>query len=211
LGDVVQAWATAPEATPEHVKVAFMFLSPRLLKDRIFSGGDALGASLEKFAAQRLVNTEHPLVVDFGEFCEVATKLASLRGARQEIASGLGRINHFLKHAVDQGLIRQVFNATGSAGKVLGAGAERGAKVLLGPNSPHARSIGNAVHKTVEYSPAVGAAVAANEVRRSLKHNPTFQGVKDTALSVVPGTPQYQQREMELASGGGGFAMPMGY
>ncbi len=210
LGDVVQAWAAAPEATPAHVKVAFTFLSPRLLKERVFAGGDALGASLEKFATNRLVNLEHPMVLDFGEFCQVVTKLASIRSARQEISSGLGQITHFLKHAVDQGLIRQVFNATGSAGKVLGAGAERGAKVLLGPNSPHARSIGNAVHKTVEYSPAVGAAVAANEVRRSLKHNPTFQGAKDTALSVVPGTPQYQQREMELASGGG-YAMPMGY
>lgn len=209
LGDVVQAWTAAPEATPEHVKVAFAFLSPRLVKEGVFRGGDALGASLEKFAANRLVNLAHPMVVDFGEFCEVATKLAATRSARSEISSGLGQINHFLKHAVDQGLIHQVYGATGAAGKVLGAGAERGARVLLGPTSPNAARVGKVVHKTVEHAPTIGAVVAGNEARRSLKYNPTFQDAKNTALSVVPGTPQYQQREMELASGN--YQMPMGY
>lgn len=212
LGDVVQAWAAAPGAGPEHVKLAFSLLSPRLLRDRVFPGADALGASLEKFASGRLVNQEHPMVGDFGEFCEVVTKLASTRAARGEISSGLGQLNHFLKRAsVDQGLIRQIYGATGKAGKSLGGAAERGAKFLLGPSSPHAATVGKVVHKTVEHSPLIAGAVAANEARRILKYNPAFQSAKDTALSVVPGTPQYQQREMELAAGGGGFPMPMGY
>lgn len=211
LGDIVQAWTASPGATAEHMKLAFSFVSPRLLKDQIFRGADAVGASLEKFAAGKIVNPEHPLVVDFGEFCEVVTKLASIRAAREEITSGIGQLDYFLKSAVaaDPGLIRQVYGATGKAGKVLGAGAERVAQTLLGPSSPHAAVVGNVVHKAVEHLPTMGALVAANEARRSLKYNPTYQGVKDTALSVVPGTPQYQQRDMELAAGN--FQMPMGY
>lgn len=211
LGDVVQAWSTSPGATTDHMKLAFAFISPRLLKERVFRGADAIGHSLEKFASGGLVNPEHTLVTDFGEFCEVVTKLAEIRAARQEVSNGLGQINYFLKQATDPGLIQQVYNASGKAGKMLGGGAQRAAQVLLGPASPHAATVGKVVGKAVEHLPTAAAVVGANEVRRSLKYNPTFQGVKDSTLSVVPGTPQYQQRELELATGGQGFQMPMGY
>lgn len=213
LGDVVQAWATVPNATAEHVKLAFAFTSPRLLQERVFRGADAIGASLEKYASGGLVNPEHPLVTDFGEFCEVVSKMAQVRAARQEVSDGLGQISSFLKHAADPGLIQQVYGATGKAGKVIGGGAERAAQVLLGPSSPHAATVGKVVGKAVEHLPTAAAAVGANEVRRSLKYNPTFQNASNAVLSVTPGTPQYQQREYELAAGnqGGGYQMPMGY
>jgi len=211
LGDVLHVWSTAPGATTDHVKLAFAIIAPRLLKEQVFRCADAIGASLEKFAHNRLVNPEHPLVTDFGDFCEVVTKLAEIRSARQEISAGLGQLNYFLKHATDPGLIQQVYSATGKAGKVLGGGAQRAAQVLLGPASPHAATVGKAVHKTVEHLPTAAAVVGANEVRRNLKYNPMYQSAKNTALSVVPGTPQYQQREYELAANSGGFQMPMGY
>lgn len=212
LGDVLQAWTTVPGVTTEHVKVAFAFMSPRLLKERVFHGADALGASLEKFASGRLVNASHPLVEDFSDFCEVLSKLASTRGAREEISKGLGQVNYFLKHAVDPGLIKQVYNVSGAAGKAIGGKAEQAAQVLLGSSSPHAATVGKVVHKAVEHLPTAAAAVGANELRRNLNHSPTYQGAKNTALSVVPGTPQYQQREYELAAGNGaGGGYPMGY
>lgn len=215
LGDVVQAWATVPGAEPEHMKLAFSFLSPQLLEERVFRGADAIGASLEKFASGRLVNPEHPLVTDFGEFCEVVSKMASIRAAREEISSGLGQINYFLKHASapDPGLIKKVYNASGHLGEQYAKpAAEWTAKKLLGPASPAVQTAGALAHGAVKHVPTAAALIGANEVRRNLKHSPAFQGVKDTALSVVPGTPQYQQREYELqAGGGGGFPMPMGY
>lgn len=212
LGDVVQAWATAPGVTVDHVKLAFAFVSPRLLKERVFPGADAIGASIEKYASSGIVNPAHPLVTDFEEFCEVVSKLASIRAVREEVSSGLGRLDYFLKHAAaDPGLIGQIYGATGRAGKMLGSGAERATQVLLGPASPHAATVGKVVHKAVEHLPTAAALVGANEARRSLAYNPTFQGAKNTALSVVPGTTQYQQREYELQAGGQGFQMPMGY
>lgn len=215
LGDVVQAWASSAGAETPHVKLAFSFMAPKLIEDRVFRGGDAVGASLEKFATGRLVNPAHPLVTDFEEFCEVVSKLASTRAARAEISSGLGQINYFLKHASaapDPGLIKRVYDASGHLGENYAKpAAEWVTKKLMGPASPAVQTVGELAHGAVKHVPTAAALVGANEVRRNLKHSPAFQGVKDTALSVVPGTPQYQQREYELQAGGGGFQMPMGY
>lgn len=205
LGEVVSVLSAAENATTEHVKVAFSMLSPLLVKEQVFPNGTAVIRSLEKLGSQtRIVNDRHPLVVVFDEFCQTLSKLAQIRAGREQISEGLGQIKTFLKHAADGGLIKKVYDHSGKAGEVAGHGAEWLARGLLGSASPHAQTVGKVVSTGVKHLPTAAALVAGNEVRRNLKYSPTYQGAADTALQFMPGTPQYQQREYELAVGGGG-------
>jgi hypothetical protein len=132
LGDVTVAWGSvAPDE--EFIKAAFQYLTPKL-RDT-FGSYDALGASLQKHAAvESIVNTEHPLVQTFADWCDVLGKLAHARVVKEELESSLAQTDAFMKRAF-------VREAVGTAGKVLSGagrlaqrtgGAARGAAETLG-------------------------------------------------------------------------------
>jgi hypothetical protein len=188
LGEVLQAvQGVTPSA--DHVKVAFAFMGPKLLEDGVCSSLTELGASLEKTGSVRAVNQHHPLVASFVEYCTVLDKLAEIRAARDEVHVALEQTTSFLKRA----------SAASTVGKL-----HEGAKVLGARAAPFvSEHLGQGAGKAVQLasSAAVPAAglVTANEIRRHLAHNPLVH----KALSTVPGTSDYQQREFELAQRGG--------
>lgn len=99
LGDIVQAWSSsAPD--PTYVKVAFQLITPRLHRDTVFNGSQQIDESIQKVgSADRMVNTNHPLVGTFETFCELLTKMASLRSFKTEVIEGLNQAHALLKQA----------------------------------------------------------------------------------------------------------------
>lgn len=96
LGAVVSAWYAALSPEPELVKAAFALIGPRLVDEGVFHSWDALGASIEKTAEARLVvNDQHPIIACFDAYSDIVTKLAHLRGARQEMVEGIGQLERF--------------------------------------------------------------------------------------------------------------------
>jgi hypothetical protein len=193
LGKVAQAWqSVAPHE--DYLKVAFQLFAPRLLREGVFSSEEAMLSSADKLASAGLVNPEHPLVVDFGEFCEVLGKLAHTRVAREEVRESLVEMRAFLKEAA--GVAGKVWDASKKvsrgAGKAVGGVAE---KVVPGS--------GSVVEGVIAHAPHIGAAVGANEVRRHLKYDPTAQAVSGAVLKHVPGTASYQQHNYDIATGQG--------
>lgn len=182
LGHVLQAWATvAPSA--EYVKVAFQLLTPRLVRDRVFSSPADVSGSLEKTAGSAaLVNLEHPLVTDFGVFCETLQKLAEYRMAKEIIREQLSGIQDFLKEA-----------AGGAIPKAVGA-ALKGARVAGKAVNPLAEALvegaGGPAEWAVAHVPHLAGLVAANELRLKADQSPLYH----RALSHVPGTQEYNYR-----------------
>jgi hypothetical protein len=82
LGNVLQAWQ---EVSPsdDYIKVAFELISPRLLREEVFRSLEQMSASVDKVASA-MVDTSHPLVQEFTEFCQALTTLAEKRAAREE-------------------------------------------------------------------------------------------------------------------------------
>ena len=98
MGEVAEAWQyVAP--TDEHVKVAFGLVTPRLLNEGVFRNVEEMLDSAEKTAGAKVANPEHPLLVEFAEFCDALTKMAELRSAREELKEHLGHLNNYLKAA----------------------------------------------------------------------------------------------------------------
>lgn len=206
LSEVVQIWQdVAP--SEEHVKIAFTALIPRLVDNGVFPTGEAVAESLQKVASVGVVNEEHPLVSDFKDFCETLSKLAETRDEQVEVGEGLAQVNFFLKSAAsDKGLLLKGLGALDRAGNFAGKAGERAGEVLLGAGK--GKAVGTAARVGTKY---VLPAVGAHEVyRRTLKHNPGFQAVKQTALGAIPGTEEYNQKEYELALRGQGMGGMMG-
>jgi hypothetical protein len=196
LGEVLQAWeSVAP--SDEHIKIAFSLLTPRLLRDRVFYDVGQMTASVDKTAGARMVNPAHPLVGEFGEFCEVVTKLAELRGARREIQGHLAHLSNYLKTA---SLAGDVFRGATS----LSSGAGRAARPFV--EKALGETAGAVAEKTLKYAPHIGLAVAANEGRRWVKGSPNpvagaLRKAYDVTARQIPGTQQHYQREWEIQSG----------
>lgn len=98
LGEIVQA-LTEVTPGPEYMKVAFQLITPRLLREGVFESQENVTSSLMKTAGSVLVNKEHPLLVDFDEFCQVLSKLAHMRQARDEAAHCVGGVDRIIKEA----------------------------------------------------------------------------------------------------------------
>jgi hypothetical protein len=158
LGEIVQALGGVAPST-EHMKVAFQLITPRLLREGVFSSTDAVESSLQKVAGDKMVNHEHPMLVDFEEFCEVLSKLAHLRKGQTEAAEAVGGVMRIIKEAGAHpgGLYGMVGDALKNkvapvAGKVVGKAFGEGG---IGQHITEG-AVGNAHH--------IGAAVLANQI-----------------------------------------------
>lgn len=196
LADVIAAWQTVSPAD-EYIKVAFELFSPRLLREGVFRSLDDMTGSVDKTASIGIVNEEHPLVVDFSEFCEVLSKLAECRVSRDEVATALGQMTLFLKEGGGvYGKAREIAEkASHPAGKVVGKAFHALAGEGAGRAAERATSFG------VKHAPTAAVLAGANEVRRHLQYGPVGRQVSDTVLKHVPMTPQYNQHNYEIATG----------
>lgn len=198
LSEIVELWSR--EASDEHVKVAFSAILPRLVENEVFRTYEAAVDSLTKHASVGMIDPNHPLLSDFRDFCETVTKLAELRDAQQELGEGAARLTAFLKAAADgKSLVDHAETALNWAGR---QGRRTGTfvgKRILGLSPENLETAGDVGEIGLKY---VAPALGAHEVyRRTLKYSPTFAKVK----SVVPGTQEYQQKEMELAAQAQGY------
>ena len=192
MGDVIQAWETVAPS-PDHIKVAFSLLTPRLLRDGVFYNVEQMTASVDKTAGVRVVNTEHPLVVEFSEFCDVLTKLAELRVARNEIRQHLGSLNTYLKQA---SLVGNVYSASRGAGKAARPLAEK----LLGPTA------GAIAEHGITHIPTAAALIGASELNTHLQNsqNPAARAARGAGRLVaqnIPGTESHLRHKYEVQSG----------
>lgn len=203
LGEVVQVWSTAiPSA--DHVKLAFELFTPRLLREQVFHTAQELLDSTEKTGSVRMVNSKHPMVTDYQEYCEVLSKLAQARGAREEVKEALGELTLSLKQAA---VIPAITGAASRAGKSVGSAGKNVAEKIIGAGDG-ADMVGSALEKATKYSPHAAAVIGANEVRRHLKYSPTWNKFQSVAN---PQSDQYRQREYEIAARGTGGGYGGGY
>ena len=196
LGEVMQAWeSVAP--SEEYVKVAFTLITPRLLREGVFHHVDDMVRSVDKTAGARMPNPEHPLLLEFGDFCSVLSKLAELREARAEVRTHLGTLNNYVKTA---GALPEAYRAAtrGAAGvasavhplvdKVLGSGAAGVTKTLI------------------EQSPNIALGTGGLIGYEHLKNSPhpVARGVRGTGnfvLKHTPGTEEHRQHEEMIRYG----------
>lgn len=207
LSEIAEIWAgVAP--SDEHVKVAFRAVFPELVANGVFPDTESVVASLEKVASVGTVNADHPLVVDFQDFCTTLSKLAEVRANHAELEAGLAEITTFItKEGGKTGLLQKGVNALHHAGEFAGRHGEAVGDALLGEGK--GKAVGTAARLGTKY---VLPAVGVNEVyRHTLKHNPGFQQAKQVALGTIPGTNEYSQKELELQMAAQGYNPNMGY
>ena len=168
LGQVVRAWSTVTD-DPTFMKVAFQLITPRLIREGCFSDVDAVNQSIEKTGNARLVNTDHPLVTAFADYCDVLCKLSEVRQERNLAAEKLSKVNCAItKFGNDTGKL------AGVVGEVLGASGRLGdaAKGYLSSKNQHA--LGELAGFGIKAAPVAAAAGAA-------------KGLYDYAATSAPG------------------------
>ena len=195
LGEILQAWEEVMPG-PEYVKVAFELMTPRLLREEVFFDVDAMQASVDKTASAKMVNLEHPLVVEFQEFCQVLTKMAELRGAHADIQNCLEQCQAFMKAASLTEMAGKAWGGVTGASKAVGGAAQ----AAIG-GAP-----GAVVGKAVQYAPHAAGALGAMEVYTHMANsqNPVAKGVRGAAQLVAqntPGTTQRAQHKWEIQNG----------
>ena len=196
LGEVLQAWQTVAPSD-DHIKVAFTLFTPRLLRDGVFYGIEQMTASVDKTAGARMVNPEHPLVVEFGEFCTVLSKLAELRAARAELRGHELHLHNYLKSASLAGdAYRAATRASTGAGEAIAPFVEKG----LGSG---AASVAKGL---VTHAPNIALGVGAMEAATHLQHSPhpaarAARGVHNLLMRNIPGTDERLRHLYEVESG----------
>lgn len=200
LSEIVHIWnGVAPDQV--FVKTAMESMLEPLLSAGVFTG-DELVESLQKVAAPRVPNPEHPLVQGFAEYCETLAKLAELRDRREEVADVVGDLTEFLKAAELGGVAGAI--GRGAEALMNGAGfvGEHAGKLIAG-NSERAATWGRRAGKAALIA---GGAMGANEAyRNTLKYDPRWQRAVRAVRAATPFTQDYYNREYELmlrANGG---------
>jgi hypothetical protein len=193
LGNVLQAWAeVAP--SEEYIKVAFELMTPRLLREEVFRSLSQMNASVDKIASA-VVNTEHPLVTEFTEFCEALSTLAEKRAAREETLYHHGNLENYLKTASTAG---DIYRGAKGVTRRAAQGAAPFVSKHLGETA------GGIADKAIRYSPELAAAAALSEAHTHLKNDPMLQPVRsayDFGMQQIPGTQQNLLHKYQLQTG----------
>lgn len=195
LGRVLAAWDTVAPSD-DYIKVAFELFTPRLLCEGVFHDVETMTASLDKTASTGMVNPAHPLVVEFGEFCDVLTKLAETRASREELGAHLEHLENYLKTADST-----VGKAWGAAKGVSKAVADKATPFL---NKHIHEGVGDAAGAVLKRAPELALLAGANEAHTHYKYDPALQPVRGAVnfgLRQVPGTTQNLNHKYEVASG----------
>lgn len=97
-----QVMAALSQLRPDEsaVKTAFAHVARRLQQDGVFGSFEAIEGSLQKTAAQGLVNLQHPLVQSFAAYASTLDKLAELRAAHQVATQQESHLRRFLQENV---------------------------------------------------------------------------------------------------------------
>lgn len=197
LGQVMQAWG-AVSPGDEYVKVAFELLTPRLLREGVFSTVDGMVTSLEKQASAGLLNLEHPLVENFQEYCDVLAKLAETRAARDEVREHAATLTDYLKSA----------STVGDAWRTVRGGAAEAAEAARPFLQKHlGDAAGGALATGIKYAPHAGVGLGAMELNRHIENSPSaparaVRTTKNVVLRNIPGTQENLMEQYRIQNGG---------
>jgi hypothetical protein len=144
-----------------------------------------------------VVNTEHPLIVEFEEFCTALTKLAELKEAQREIRGHLTHLTNYLKHA---SLAGDAYTAATRASAGAGSAVRPLVEKALGPTA------GRVAQGAISHAPNAALGLAGMEAYTHLKHspNPVAKAVRGTGKLVaqnIPGTEAHLRHKYEVESG----------
>lgn len=177
LGDIAEIMSVA-SPNEEYVKVAFQMMINQLLVDGVFRSVEEAGASMDKVATAFIINKNHPLVTEMQEYCACLTKMAELRGARDQLNRAYGELTHFVKSAGKEGLIpkavRHVQTAAEKAAPHVGRAVGAAKKHLVGGEGNETR---RTVESLVRNAPLAAGAAATLEGARRLSNDPTVRAV----------------------------------
>jgi hypothetical protein len=196
LGEIMGAWETVAPSH-DHIKVAFTLITPRLLREGVFHRLEDMTASVDKTAGARVVNPEHPLVVEFGEFCTTLSKLAETREARSELLEHQRNLTAYLKQASTVGKVWE------GANRLTGGAADAVSPFL----HKHLGGLaGGAVEGVIRHAPTALVAGGALEAKAHVENSPSLparaiRGAVKGVAQNIPGTPWAQQHAWEIQNG----------
>jgi hypothetical protein len=205
LGHTLQVLGTAAPSA-EYIKVAFEFLSPKLVENQVFRSQVEVVDSIQKTAGVGLVNPDHPMVGVFSDFCDTLHKLAATRAVQVEAAEQLDILSTFMKKASKAseageaagkvlGYIPKAFRAVSDATARASVPVEEFVSKAIGPNA------GTAAGLAVKYAPHAATALAGEEAYQRAKNQPALRAASNFALSRVPYTHQNLVRQYNLQMG----------
>lgn len=178
LGRIIQGWHAVTDE-PEYVKVAFQLLTPKLLSNGVFPNRVAMADSMADIEKVATVNTAHPIVSNFADFCEAITKMAQTRALAEEFAEGVEQMNTFIKQAskakavkstVGKGvdLLRHGVKGVSDVSK---AGQRMAEELIPG-------TAGKAVGMGVRAAPIVAGGLGAEAAYEHARYGPTLSSVR---------------------------------
>jgi hypothetical protein len=200
---------------PELMKAAFATITPRLLTDQVFWSYKALADSIEKTAANVLVDPRHELVQNFRFYCETIEKMAGLRVARDELLNARDSLGTFLREMVIKTAAASKMDALANVAEQGASalhsgwqGATRAAEAASGPAGRIGEALGGplagkALGAAVKYAPHIGAGLLGEEAYQHARYSPAFQAAKNSVLARIPYTHPYMVRQYDLQMRGG--------
>lgn len=206
LGQLMNAWHQVG-VEPAGAKVAFAYAGPRLVEQGVFPSLDALGASLQKTAAQGLVDETHSLVTGALRLQECLVGIAKLAAELREVEDaqvvlndvlqlGFGKEAGWAKNLADQGgLIKKITRGAGALGDKTAPAVTSAAETLFGTGSPTATVLGNTSGTLVRNVPAIVAGAGAVSAAKKL-HD---AGATRTVAGMIPGTRANVRKKQERA------------
>jgi hypothetical protein len=183
LGEIVAAWSSVNEE-PAFMKAAFAQLTPRLLDGGVFPSRGAIGESLTKTAAAGVVNTEHPLVSNYEEFCGTLVKLAKTRAVQKDLLASLDTVSTFIqKVAAGKGVVGAVGKGLKELSEYAGKGGLRAGEVLFGKGTKGAKRTGEAARIATRFGVPL---VALEEVHERGTQSPVTRGAARAVTERLP-------------------------
>jgi hypothetical protein len=198
LGEVMGAWETVAPSH-DYIKVAFTLITPRLLREGVFHRLEDMTASVDKTAGARVVNPQHPLVVEFDEFCAALSKLAETREARSELLEHQRNLTAYLKQASAASTVGKAWEG---ANRLTGGAADAAGPFLR----KHLGVAGGVVEGAIRHAPTAAVVGGALEAKAHVENSPSLparavRGAVKGVAQNIPGTPWAQQHAWEIQNG----------
>lgn len=208
LGEISQVLALGVPSE-EHLKIAFQQLTPRLLKDGVYSSLQAALDSMDKTASRRVPNLDHPMVSHVREMSECLDKLAHRQVARDEVSDAHATLTTFIKMGGKKeegakGAIQRAGKAIKDtavwAGKHTGEGAGYAKKTLLGGTGEGTKRL---VRGAVSHLPEAALAAGAFSAARAASNSPTLRQAHYSAqANLNPASDAWKEKTYRQQGGG---------
>lgn len=165
------------------MKVAFQVMTPRLLREGVFTDIHAALGSMDKVAHARMANQHHPIAKLASEFSDVLRRAAHVRAAREEVKTAHTQATGFLKAAGKEGILlsgaKKIRDAAHKAAPHAGEAAGKAVGKLIHEDA--GKKTKKIVEHAVRNAPTIAGAAAVLEAGRRASNDPTLNKAYHTA------------------------------